>query len=292
MSLININHYLLENNFSDNSEDNEDTDTTNNKTNNNNTNNNTNNNNKDSVSSNDSVSDQSEKEKDIKENQKDHSSVKDQAASSGDPSTEISDTSAQSEQENTHLELVESSSQTSSSQLPPSKQKNIKVKGNNFRSNRSKKRALRQRGKVAHPHHKSHVVRYSRKKWLIIEQNDKYYKNVMKFSAGDVEMSARKARLVVDMIRYKSLEDAAKILIHNHKKAAFVVSKLLRSAMASIINDYKMSFSISSCIILRAYVNEGPTRKRIRHRAQGRAMRVRKRTCKIVVEVCELKNEL
>lgn len=107
---------------------------------------------------------------------------------------------------------------------------------------------------------------------------------------GDIEVRAqaryvrtapRKARLVVDHIRGKSVDEAIAILTHTPRAAAEDVLKLLRSCVANAENNHELD--PEDLRIGRAYVDEGPTLKRYRPRAQGRATRIRKRTSHMTI---------
>ncbi|NLV92192.1 MAG: 50S ribosomal protein L22 [Firmicutes bacterium] len=103
-----------------------------------------------------------------------------------------------------------------------------------------------------------------------------------------VRISPRKARQVVDLIRGKSVDEALAILRFTPKGASTVVEKLLRSAMANAENNYDMD--VDSLYVARAFVDQGPTMKRIRPRARGMADRIRKRSSHITV-ILEEKEE-
>ena len=98
-----------------------------------------------------------------------------------------------------------------------------------------------------------------------------------------VRVSPRKARLVVDLIRGKSAEEAATVLRFTDKGAAEVVGKVLASAVANAQNNLKIR--PETLFVSEAFVNEGPTLKRIRPRAMGRAFQIRKRTSHVTVVV-------
>jgi large subunit ribosomal protein L22 len=98
-----------------------------------------------------------------------------------------------------------------------------------------------------------------------------------------VRVSPRKARLVVDTIRGKSASEAASILKFTPKGSAEVVAKVLASAVANAENNLKIR--PDSLYVSTAYVDEGPTLKRMRPRAKGAASRIRKRTSHITVIV-------
>ena len=94
-----------------------------------------------------------------------------------------------------------------------------------------------------------------------------------------------KARRVVDLIRGMGAEDALVTLQFAPQAASEPVGKVLSSAIANAVNNHQMQ--ASDLVIAAAFVDEGPTMKRIRPRAQGRAYRVRKRTSHITVVVAD-----
>ena len=96
-------------------------------------------------------------------------------------------------------------------------------------------------------------------------------------------VAPRKARLVIDLVRGKSVEEARQIMQFSDRAAAEVVLKVLNSAVANAEN--KSQAQPEDLIVKEIYADEGPTLKRIRPRAQGRAFRIRKRTSHITVVV-------
>ena len=98
-----------------------------------------------------------------------------------------------------------------------------------------------------------------------------------------VRISPRKARMVVDLIRGKSVEQAREILAFTNKGAAEVVQKTLNSAVANA--EDQQHVRPESLYVKTCYVDEGPTLKRFRPRAKGAASRIRKRTSHITVIV-------
>jgi large subunit ribosomal protein L22 len=98
-----------------------------------------------------------------------------------------------------------------------------------------------------------------------------------------VRVTPMKARRVVDLIRGRSASDALAVLRFAPQAASLPVSKVLASAVANAENN--LSLDPDTLWVHRAYVDEGPTLKRFRPRAQGRAYRIRKRTSHITVEV-------
>lgn len=105
--------------------------------------------------------------------------------------------------------------------------------------------------------------------------------------AKSVRIAPRKVRLVVDLIRGKSVGEAIAILRHTQRGASSVVEKLLNSAVANAEHNYEMD--AENLVISEAYVNEGATLKRFRPRAQGRASQINKRTSHVTLAVTEKK---
>ncbi|WP_100332795.1 50S ribosomal protein L22 [Bacillus xiapuensis] len=102
-----------------------------------------------------------------------------------------------------------------------------------------------------------------------------------------VRIAPRKARLVIDLIRGKQVGEAVAILRHTPKAASPIIEKLLKSAVANAEHNYDMD--VNNLVIKQAFVNEGPTLKRFRPRAMGRASQINKRTSHITVVVSEKK---
>ena len=98
-------------------------------------------------------------------------------------------------------------------------------------------------------------------------------------------VSVQKACFVLDAIRGKDVQTALAIVTYNPRYASSLVKKLLESAIANAENNNGMS--ADNLYIAEAYANKGPTMKRIRPRAQGRAYRIEKRQCHITVVLDE-----
>ncbi|MDF5751529.1 50S ribosomal protein L22 [Spongiactinospora sp. TRM90649] len=98
-----------------------------------------------------------------------------------------------------------------------------------------------------------------------------------------VRVTPQKARRVVDLIRGLPASEAQAVLQFAPQAASEPVYKVLTSAMANAEHNYKLDRE--SLYVSRAYVDEGPTLKRFRPRAQGRAYRINKRTSHITVIV-------
>jgi ribosomal protein L22 len=99
---------------------------------------------------------------------------------------------------------------------------------------------------------------------------------VVRAQAKYVRCSARKARLVIEHIRGRSVEDARAVLRHTPRGVAVDLEKLLKSAVANAENNHDLVGD--DLMIKEVYADEGPTIKRFRPRALGRATRIRKRT--------------
>ena len=104
---------------------------------------------------------------------------------------------------------------------------------------------------------------------------------VIRASARYVRISARKARVVADQIRGKDYEDAVALLSFSPRGAAVPILKLLRSAGANAENNDDLD--PEDLRIDRVSVDEGPTLRRYRPRARGRATRIEKRSCHISI---------
>jgi large subunit ribosomal protein L22 len=101
--------------------------------------------------------------------------------------------------------------------------------------------------------------------------------------ATHVRVTPMKARRVVDLIRHLPTDQAMAILKFAPQAASEDVRKVLESAIANATHNHNLD--ADTLIVSRAVVDEGPTLKRFRPRAQGRAYRIRKRTSHITIEV-------
>jgi large subunit ribosomal protein L22 len=104
-------------------------------------------------------------------------------------------------------------------------------------------------------------------------------------NAKYVRIAPRKVKLVIDLIRGKEVGEAIAILRHTPKAASPIVEKLLNSAIANAEHNY--SLDVNKLVIAQIYANQGPTMKRFRERAMGRASRINKRTSHITLVVSE-----
>src|SRR5947208_8454108 len=101
-----------------------------------------------------------------------------------------------------------------------------------------------------------------------------------------VRSSPRKARLVVEHIRGRTVPEARTVLAFSERAVAREVEKVLRSAVANAEANHGLVGD--DLVVSAAYVDEGPTLKRWRARARGRVARIKKRTCHITIELASL----
>jgi large subunit ribosomal protein L22 len=101
--------------------------------------------------------------------------------------------------------------------------------------------------------------------------------------ARHVRVSPMKARRVINLVRGLPAKEALTVLQFAPQAASVPVYKVLASAIANAENNERLDSD--SLLVAEAYVDEGPTLKRFRPRAQGRAYRIRKRTCHITVRL-------
>lgn len=100
-----------------------------------------------------------------------------------------------------------------------------------------------------------------------------------------VHLSAQKGRLIVDLVRGKSVDQALSILAFSPKKGAVIVKKVLESAIANA--EHNNGADIDSLKVTRIHVEQGTVLKRFTARAKGRGNRISKQTCHIYVTVGE-----
>ena len=100
-----------------------------------------------------------------------------------------------------------------------------------------------------------------------------------------IRMSPQKVRLVVDLVRGKKVAEARQILLYTRKYAAGPVGKVLNSALANAKQNPNIDESI--LFVKEAFVDQGPSLKRWRARAQGRAASIKKRTSHITIVLDE-----
>ena len=104
-----------------------------------------------------------------------------------------------------------------------------------------------------------------------------------------MRQSAKKVRFVLSTVKALNVNDALNRLSFTNKKAAKFIEKTILSAVANI-NQKEEKFNVEDLYIKNAYVDEGPTIKRFRPAAMGRATRIRKRTSHLTIIVSDRKN--
>ena len=105
--------------------------------------------------------------------------------------------------------------------------------------------------------------------------------------ARHIHQSARKVRQVLNEVRGKQVENAMNKLHFTPKKAARIIEKTLRSAVANAVNREGSDVDADKLFIKEAFCDEGPTMRRFRPRAMGRATIIRKRTSHLTIVVAE-----
>jgi large subunit ribosomal protein L22 len=131
----------------------------------------------------------------------------------------------------------------------------------------------------------SFMEKKKEKKKVVEEPGEKAEAREIKAVARFVRTAPRKLRLVMDELRGRPVEEALKILKFTSKRAARVLEKVLKSAVANAENNFHMSSD--SLVIHKAFVDGGPTIKRWIPRAMGRASQVHKRTSHVTFIVKE-----
>ena len=106
-----------------------------------------------------------------------------------------------------------------------------------------------------------------------------------KATAKTVRIPARKARLVIDLIRGKNVAEAFGILKFTPRSGAYLIEKVLKSAVANAENNHDMDKN--KLYVAQCYATQGPTLKRIQPHAQGRAFKILKRTSHITLVLKE-----
>jgi len=103
--------------------------------------------------------------------------------------------------------------------------------------------------------------------------------------AKHIRQSPYKVRRVLDLVRGLPVEEARHVLAFTDRRATDPVTKVLNSAVANA--EHNFALDADELIVTEAFADEGPTLKRWRPRARGRATRIRKRTCHITIVVSE-----
>lgn len=101
----------------------------------------------------------------------------------------------------------------------------------------------------------------------------------------NARISARKVKIVADLIRGKDAKEALAIVKFTPKASSEIIEKLLKSAIANAENNHGMKSN--NLYVAEIYANQGPTMKRIRPAAKGSAVRIRKRTSHITIKLIE-----
>ena len=112
-------------------------------------------------------------------------------------------------------------------------------------------------------------------------------KQEVRAEAKWVRVSPRKARLVAEHIRGRSVPEARTVLAFTQRAAAREIEKVLRSAVANAETHPNLNWNGDDLIVSAAYIDEGPTIKRWRARARGRVASIKKRTCHITIKVAQ-----
>ncbi len=117
------------------------------------------------------------------------------------------------------------------------------------------------------------------------ERNEKQKDRRAQAHAKFVRVSNTKAKIVLDQIKGKSIGEALGILAYSPRYAAEIIEKVLKSAVANAENNLELD--VNNLYVEDVVANQGPTLKRIRPRAQGRAYRINKRTAHISIYLNE-----
>ena len=107
--------------------------------------------------------------------------------------------------------------------------------------------------------------------------------NTVKAQGKYIRQSPYKMRLVLNLIRGLKVQDALNVLTFTKRKAAIEIKQVLESALANAEANYNLN--VSDLYIAKAIANEGPTLKRFRPRARGRAGKINKRTSHLLIEL-------
>ncbi|WP_346354673.1 50S ribosomal protein L22 [Azotosporobacter soli] len=103
--------------------------------------------------------------------------------------------------------------------------------------------------------------------------------------AKHIRISPRKVRIVIDLIRGKNVGEAYAILKHTPKVGSEVVIKVLKSAIANA--EHNCELNVDKLFVSAAFVDQGPTMKRIHPRSRGQAFKILKRTSHVTLVVKE-----
>lgn len=117
------------------------------------------------------------------------------------------------------------------------------------------------------------------------ERNEQNKDRRAQAHAKFVRISSTKAKIVLDQIKGKSIGDAAAILTYSPRYASEIIIKVLKSAVANAENNLELD--VNKLYVVDVIANQGPTLKRVRPRAQGRAYRINKCTAHISIYLDE-----
>ena len=109
-------------------------------------------------------------------------------------------------------------------------------------------------------------------------------------SKMDIRQSAKKVRHVLDEVKKAKVNDALTKLSFINKKAAKIIHKTISSALANLM-QCEDAVDVDNLYIKRAFVDQGPTMKRFRPAAMGRAMRILKRSSQLTIVISDDKNK-
>lgn len=114
--------------------------------------------------------------------------------------------------------------------------------------------------------------------------NNEYGNRANLVRLNGIRIAPRKLRVVVDQIRGKQVDDALSALAFIERRASEPIIKMIESGVANIRQTIQ-DWDIDDLVVVAAFVDEGPTMRRFRPRAQGRATRINKRTSRVTIEL-------
>ena len=118
-----------------------------------------------------------------------------------------------------------------------------------------------------------------------MQEQETLVRNEARATLKFARISARKVKIVADLIRGKNVDEALTIVKFTPKASSEIIEKLLKSAIANAENNHGMKSN--NLYVAEIYANQGPTMKRIRPAAKGSAVRIRKRTSHITIKLRE-----
>ena len=118
-----------------------------------------------------------------------------------------------------------------------------------------------------------------------MQEQETVVRNEARATLRYTRISARKVKIVADLIRGKNVDEALAIVKFTPKASSEVIEKLLKSAIANAENNHHMAHE--KLYVADIFANQGPTLKRIRPAAKGSAVRIRKRTSHITIVLKE-----